>query len=165
MKAKTTGRFDTWEELYTAVTTSMRRTQKETASDCGVSPSMVSGILIQERMRSRAWHFKSKGDRWHGTFNCSGDITGNHNRGTCGQRLVWSLVLSRNTVVIGVLGTLPPVPPRTPYRGVTRFFGKPLIKQQYTDRGNHFTPCSPCLGRGWGYPYIKHLKKVKTGGT
>ena len=53
-----TGVFNTEEELYDAVVNSQRRTQKETARDCGVSASKVSDILIQERMRSKAWRRK-----------------------------------------------------------------------------------------------------------
>ena len=54
----TTGKFDTWEELYECVTNSMRRTQAETAIDCGCSATKVSDILIQEKMRSKAWRGK-----------------------------------------------------------------------------------------------------------
>jgi len=53
-----TGVFNTEEELYDAVVNSERRTQKETAKDCGVSSSKVSDILIQERMRSKSWRRK-----------------------------------------------------------------------------------------------------------
>jgi hypothetical protein len=49
------GIFDTEEELYHAVVNSTRRTQKETARDCGISPTRVSDILAQERIKSRLW--------------------------------------------------------------------------------------------------------------
>lgn len=50
-----TGKFDTPQELYYAVTHSTCRTQKQTAAECGCSATQVSSILIEERMRSKIW--------------------------------------------------------------------------------------------------------------